>query len=423
MNCKSAALFALLLLAAPCAFAGEGFGMMKKTVNLTRIHPPQVIIPGTKIAVRVTSPSSEHAAAAQRLQSQLESELLGHDSRFTVEPSHPDATIDVAILQSDYREEIQHRQMVRMVENGKDSKGKMTYRQEHVTVPFKIVNYVFNASFKVHDRKGNRSLAADTINRPFKNEYQEGNGAPDATSLENDAVAYVVNDLTRRLTKTSEVVGVLLPRGSLDGAVNLANAGLWNKYLETLEKMQPLAKPADDAYRQYALGVAYEALGYGADDTDTTLKYLEQASVHYNNAVDANPKEGYFTKGYQSLIFSSKAAEAPIGRVQSALVQYQKVKEFAEATASPSRDGSGATGAKGALDGPAQDAVTNASVIEMLRAGLPEDVILTSIESAPRTEFDVSPKGLIQLGEAKASKKVIQRIQSVAKKSAPAKKQ
>jgi hypothetical protein len=39
MNCKSAALFALLLLAAPCAFAGEGFGMMKKTVNLTRIHP------------------------------------------------------------------------------------------------------------------------------------------------------------------------------------------------------------------------------------------------------------------------------------------------------------------------------------------------------------------------------------------------
>jgi hypothetical protein len=85
------------------------------------------------------------------------------------------------------------------------------------------------------------------------------------------------------------------------------------------------------------------------------------------------------------------------------------LKEFADATAS--REGGVASGAKGDLgDG----TFTNASIIEMLRAGLPEDVILTSINSAKDNSFDVSPKGLIQLAEAKASKKLIQRVQAIA---------
>ena len=58
--------------------------------------------------------------------------------------------------------------------------------------------------------------------------------------------------------------------------------------------------------------------------------------------------------------------------------------------------------------------MTNASVIDMLRAGLSEDVIFTSIDSAPKKAFDVTPRGLIQLAEGKASKKLIQHIQAVA---------
>ena len=50
----------------------------------------------------------------------------------------------------------------------------------------------------------------------------------------------------------------------------------------------------------------------------------------------------------------------------------------------------------------------------MLHAGLGEDVIITSIRSAPATAFDVSPKGLIQLSQAKASSNLIQTIQAAA---------
>jgi hypothetical protein len=305
--------------------------------------------------------------------------------------------------------------MVHSVENGKDSKGRTQYRQEQVIVPFKVVGYSFNTAFKVYDIRADKSLVADTIDWRFSKDFQDGNGAPDTASLENSALQTVVGDLTSRLVPTREVVGVLLPRGSLEAAGAFADAGLWSKYHDALDKLPPLKNPVDESYRQYALGVAYEALGYDAEDDDTTLKYLEEASVHYNNAVDANPKESYFTKPYQSVIFSSRAAEAPIARVSAALVQYQRLKQFNDEI-SPTAVAS--NGSKDALSRTAatDDAVTNQSVIDMLRAGLAEDVVLTAIDSAAHTAFDVSPKGLIQLADAKASKRLIQRIQTAAAK-------
>ncbi|HYC90097.1 MAG TPA: hypothetical protein VEO54_12855 [Thermoanaerobaculia bacterium] len=404
-----------MLVIAPQALAGEGFGMMKKTAKLTRVHPPQVFITGTRIAIRTSSPGGKYAMAAQRLQSQLESELLGANTRLKLDASSPDATIEVTILQNDYNDEWVQREGTRQVKTGsKDSKGKDIYREERFTYRVKIVKHTFGTSFKVHDTRADRSLAADTTNRPFSKEYVEGNGAPDEAALENESIRAVVSDLTHRLAPTREVIGVLLPKGSMEKIIALADAGLWTKYLDALQKMAPLAKPPDEAYRQYALGVAYEALGYGADDTDTTLKYLEQASVHYNNAVDTHPKESYFTKAYDA-IFTSKSAEAPLNRVQSALVQYQRMKEFTDAIAS--RSAGAMTGSKGDLGTGGdvdENTVTNASVAEMLRAGLSEDVIFTAIDSAKKTSFDVTPRGLIQLAEAKASKKLIQHIQAVA---------
>jgi hypothetical protein len=405
---------AVLLLPCSSLRAGEGFGMMKKTANLTRVHPPQVFIPGTKIAIRATAAGGRHAAIAQRIQAELESELLGHNPRLKVDAARPDATIDLSVLQSDYSESWEDRQMVRSVKTGAvDKKNRPIYRDEQVTVRFKVVKYSFSTAYKVHDVRADRSLAGDTISWPYAKDFQDGNGAPDTGSLETSAVHAVVGELTTKLAPTKETIGVLLPKGSLENAAAFADAGLWSKYLDALDKLGALKTPTDEAYRQYALGVAYEALGYGADDSDTTLKYLEQASVHYNNAVDANPREGYFTKPYQSLLFS-RSAEAPIGRVQSALVQYQKLKEFAESIASRPAGGGGVSGSKGDLTAAADDAITNQSVIDMLRAGLPEDVILTSIDSAPHTAFDVTPRGLIQLSDAKASTKMIQHIQGVA---------
>jgi hypothetical protein len=407
-----------LSLSALPALAGEGFGMMKKTANLTRVHPPQVFIPGTRIVIHVTSHTSQQQAAAQRLQSQLESQLLANNPRLKLDASRPETIIDVALLQSTYAEKWEDRKGYQSVKVGTDAKGKAKYETQEVMLRFKVVTYNFNSTFKVHDVRNDRPLTSGEITFPYQKDFQDGNGSPDVSSLESSAIESVVNDLTHRLAPTKEVVGVLLPRGTLENASAFADAGLWSKYQDALDKIPPFAKPLDEAYRQYALGVAYEALSYGAEDPDTTLKYLEQASTHYNNAVDTNPKEGYFTKPYESLLFRNTKAAAPIARVQEALTQYQKLKEFAEsasqAAGQPAPAGGKSMPVPGAAAAAPSDALTNDGVVDMLRAGLPEEIILTSIDSAGHTAFDVTPRGLIQLADAKASKRVIQRIQAVA---------
>jgi hypothetical protein len=430
-----------LLFNAAAASAGEGFGVLRKRANLARMHPPQVRIGGSRISVRVNSQNKKDDSAAARLQSLLESELLGSDTTLRIDPK-PDVTIDVSVLQSEYSEKWENRTGMRSVQTGTDAKGKPVYQLRETTLRFKVVSRIFSVSFKVNDAKRGKTLAADTIKRTYKNDFEDGNGAPDATALEDADVTGVVNDLTRRLTPTREVIGVLIPRGSLDHVVAFAEAGMWSKYLEAVEKVAAKKNPVDESYRQYAMGIAYEAMGYGADDLDTALKYLEQASTLYNAAAEANPRETYFildSKSQPSFFnraksvathvipgvsksapeaVESSALLAPLARVQTALVQYQKMKELAEG------GGAGVPGSPTAIAGaksldpglPADpDTLTNDGVIEMLRAGLPESVILTSINTASKTNFDASPKGLIALAEANASTKVIERIQSAAK--------
>jgi hypothetical protein len=435
----------LLLLVTGAAQAGEGFGMMRKRVNLTRIHPPQVRISGSRLAVKTTSQSNKYATAAERLQSLVETQLLGSDPTLRLDSRNADVTIDVTILQSDYSEKWEEKQAMRNVQTGNDEKGRPTFQARQLTVRFKVVKHLFSVSFKVRDAKKGGTLAADTIRKNFQADYEDGNGAPEAAVIEESDIVAVADDLTSRLTPTREIIGILVPRGSLDQIVPFAEAGMWSKYLEMLEKAPKNQNPVQDSYRQYALGVAYEALGYGADDLDTSIKYLEQAATFYNGAAEANPKETYFilnSKSQPSLFSRARSTAAavlpgvvnkpveskeisatllsPLARVQSALVQYQKMKEHQEggSTLQASSGGGRATpsGAKELDVKPPADALTNDGIVDMLRAGLPESVIMTSINSAPSTAFDVSPKGLIQLSEAKASTKLLEHIQAVAAK-------
>ncbi|MGH9423470.1 MAG: hypothetical protein ACRD3J_26080, partial [Thermoanaerobaculia bacterium] len=55
-------------------------------------------------------------------------------------------------------------------------------------------------------------------------------------------------------------------------------------------------------------------------------------------------------------------------------------------------------------------------------AGLPEEVITTTIDSSAHRALDASPKGLIQLSDAKASPALLRHVQEIAAKgSAPSK--
>jgi hypothetical protein len=407
------------LLLASSAFAGEGFGTFKKrTATLERTTPPAVRIDGTKIAVKAKAQAADRSGMADSLASLLESKLLNADPRLSSASSSPDTLIEVTIVENQGSEHSENRVENRIVENGVDGKGRKQYKSAQFNVTYKIVKYHLGVAYKVQDVRTHKSLYANTLSLNLGGDYREGVGAPEISALQSQGTESVAHSVALRLTPSTEQIGVLLPRGSLDDIANLAEAKLWNKYLEALESMPPKAKSEDESYRQYALGLSHEALGYGAEDPATALKYLQQASIHYNDALAANPKEKYFSLPYDKLNFSflpgvkstTETFAAPPERVRTALVKYQRTKEL------QSDPGSAAAGGSKSLPADKAEAVDNAAVIDMAKAGLGDDLILTSLTSAERTDFDVSPHGLIELSQGKVSKKVIQQMQALAKK-------
>lgn len=63
--------------------------------------------------------------------------------------------------------------------------------------------------------------------------------------------------------------------------------------------------------------------------------------------------------------------------------------------------------------------MTNADVVEMVKAGLSEQIITTSIRQASAKSFDLSPAGLISLKKAGVSDAIIQVLQEVTSKTKP----
>lgn len=61
----------------------------------------------------------------------------------------------------------------------------------------------------------------------------------------------------------------------------------------------------------------------------------------------------------------------------------------------------------------AKNAMTNADVVQMVGAGLSEQVIITSIRQAPAKDFDLTPTGLIALKKAGVSDTVLSVMQEV----------
>lgn len=409
------------LLSAASLEAKEGFGFMKKLVTLRRTNPPEVLITGTRIQAIGKGQGQDLQGIAMQVATQLGSELVQHDSRFTLDAQRPQTVVEVTVLDDNYESKWESRRAYRSEPAGKDNKGKQQYRQVEVTLRFQVISHRFRASYTVQDQSARKTLFADSLDIPYHQEFEDGSGAPTEADLTASVVQQAVGQIVYKLTPTEEMLQVLVPKGSFEDYINLAEAGLWSRYSETIETRPALTNPLEEAYRQYALGLSYEALGYGADSTETTLRYLEQAAQHYNSALSLNPKEDYFAKPYGSSFLSSfgsalrgadasrRQAPAPLQRVQLAMKKYQTLLSQNEIRSAQAETvGAKALGAGTA----APRGMTNNDVISMIKAGVPEEVVLNSIDSAEPCAFNTTPTGLIELTKAKVGKEILKRIQA-----------
>jgi hypothetical protein len=418
----SAAGCGLLLLALAGPASAEGFGTRREPIPLERINPPVVAITGTKIKVAVKAKSSKDKLFASRFKTQLESELLGNDPRFKLEEQRPETLLAFNLESNSYEERKEMRQEweVKPTEN---AEGKRELKEKEVTSEYKVLSRLVTFSYTVSKVATKETLFSDTVEFAFREAFRFGEGAPTPAELDGAAISTIVTNVVGKLTPTMEPIYVLLAKGSLERLSNFARGGFWSKYSDALEELEPFKKPKDEAYRQYSLGLAYEAMAYTADDALTALRFLERAAEHYNAAQDAHPEEAYFFTPFETnfvvqthrkiMNFITKKDKPtlvivppPLERVNEGLTRYRILTNQNDSKLAASQ----AEGAKTVAEEAGADVLTNASIIEMTRDKVDEELIFDLIDEAKKCTFDLGAKGLSELTKGKVSKGVIERM-------------
>jgi hypothetical protein len=102
-------------------------------------------------------------------------------------------------------------------------------------------------------------------------------------------------------------------------------------------------------------------------------------------------------------------------RAQDSLDHYLEVQHYKDekAAQAPTNETKPATAS-------ADNNADNGTLLEMVKASMPEGVILTFVQTAPNPKFDVSAQGLMTLGRARVPTKIIEAVQRRMAAPAPA---
>jgi tetratricopeptide (TPR) repeat protein len=399
MKLEVAACLSIGLLAAAQAGA-QSFGSAKEKVTLLRKLPALVHLPGDSIEVKVTG-RPDQTELARDLQSMLEAELTKDDPRLRVTEHAASAIISCRITDFSHPQPTVTTRPSLAV--GKNAPKTQSYLR---------VTGSLSIAFQTRSASG-AELSSDNVTAKYDREFDSsgnstsegvkgtmtsawkrvtgGAGSEDLNpptdpELRALLINRAVEKIAAHIVNTSETVEVYLAkqRGALDEGDKQATAGLWERALETFETAKPDPKPAEDAYRLYNTGVAYEALAYKAEDPKAAMKFLDEAAIDYGKAIDSRPGEKYFLE--------------PQRRIEDAIAHYRQLEEqrhpapsTASATAAAPVAGSGSPSVPSASA--AAKALTNAQVIAMVKSGMDDDTVTQAIRTAKAVNFDLTTSG------------------------------
>jgi tetratricopeptide (TPR) repeat protein len=371
--------------------------------------------PKTKVSGR-----ENQVDLSRDLGAQLETEIMKDDPHFRADEMNPSIIISCQI--TDYS----HPQPT-VTQRPNLAAGKNGPK----TLPYLRVTGSLSVAFQA--RTGNQTLASNNITAKYDEEFDSaGNDAshgvmgtmsstwhritggatseelnpPTEPELRSKLLNEAVHQIAQHLVNTNETVEVYLAKGkkALDEGDKQAEAGLWQRALETYETAPPMSKPVDDAYRLYDIGVAYEALAYAAEDEQSAMKFLDEAAINYGKAIDAKPAEKYFLE--------------PQKRIETAIAHYKELEEqkhskfVAESASAPKAPASTKTSAAKGL--------TNEQVIAMVKSGMEDETVIQAIRTAKTSNFDLSSGGQQQLTSNGVSTQVVVAMKARAARKAVA---
>ena len=407
---------ALLLAAAgvffaPSADAREGFGFTKKAVSMNRTNPPLLDVGARRVKVTATSDRTSEKDDAATLKRYIEEFVLNGAGTVAPEKDKGDVRISVDIDRLDSNESWETRRESRTEKTGtkqewnekkKKYETKDVYGTVYYDVQVKVVNGSLSGTWELADKSG-KELDGGSISETFRQKYDDGKNSPAPSKVEDDLLKRTAKTIASRIVPTQDSVQVLVPKGSFEDLIPLAEMNAWDRYLAGVERIPPKKDPRQEAYRQYAIAVGKEGLAYSTTEPKEALELLRESLSLYESAVKNNPREEIFAKAYSSM-FSTGQSSAPLTRASASVAAFEKWA--GGAPAAPARRTSTTQVASSA-----REVMTNQTLIEMAKAGLADENLMLAIDSASETQFDTTPNALIALAKGGVSKSVIAHMQ------------
>ena len=381
---------------ATMASAREGFGFTKRATTFTKTVPPALNVSGTRVNVTASS-RPRFADKAELLRKYAEEAITAGKRMQIANPGDVNVAIDLDRLEVKWHTD---NKVETHYDKEKDKNGKTTYKEVPETKTTTVVNSEIAGGYKITDGRGGE-LDSGNIDDSSEKEYEYVTPKDDV--IQETFLRAAANKIAARIAPTTYKVRVIMPKGSFESYIPLAESGAWDKYLQAVETVPAMSDPGSEGYRQYALGIATEAVAYSTDDPKRALELLHAAADHYRTAISDNPNEKLFSEGYSSLL---DAAGAPLARVEKSLKSY----EAWMSGPTPAKPAS-ASMASGKASRSISAAMRNENVIDMAKAGVAEENIVMAIDGAESAEFDTTPNGLIALSKGGVSKNVIAHIQ------------
>jgi hypothetical protein len=350
--------------------------------------------------------NKEYEPVLGSLETSLETELVGNEHTLVRKPTPADAAWLIKLTVTGYSTPVSSERT--------EPASRTTITAVHWSGGLRVAYQITDKAGRVHD--------ADNVESRFDKEYNSANtgggsrlvpsflgGGKDEGPMPRspeDVKQLMVKDIVRqiatKLGNTSQAVEVQVAGGetALERAGDFFEKRLWSRGLEELEKAPALPKAEDEAYRQYNLGLAYEAISYEAKTYNEQRVSLFKAQEHYDKATEMNTKEKYFVEA--------------VARAKESVAQYKTLDTFqrddkngkAVADTSGSAAKPGAVKAVAAVDASSAKPLRLSDVIEMHTAGVEVQSIVEAIQQSPGT-FDLLDKdSLIAMAKAKLPPRV-----------------
>ena len=405
------------LITGSVALASPGFGTIrKKGVELKVRQPAAVRLANTSIAFTGSSSNHEYTPVQESLLATLSTELLKNEKTLMRATTPAEAQW---VLQAEvtgyqvsppgHRSEVAGNQTLRYVQwNGSLNVAYQVLDKTGHVHDAGNVSKNYNKEFVEGSSGGNPiwgSLTKPSLGRSHK---QSKETVPSTTEdVKQILIADVVSQIASNLGNTTRAIVVQVATGdtNLDRAAEFMQQDLWSRALEQLENTPKFDKPDAEAYRQYDLGLAYEAMSYSAKDPKEARANIFKAGEYYDKALEGNPKEKYFVETVARTRDAAARYEA-LDRMEKADLEAKKTVRHGDDKSAVGARSSGETGSSpvgktvGKNESKKAKPTTAADVIEMYTGGVPEDQIIDIIRNSS-VDFDPRDKDTV-LAMAKA---------------------